>query len=56
MTADSEPKKKTYARPELKRIRLVPEEAILAGCKINRGTGPHGRNCRQTGPCVQQGT
>jgi len=26
-------KKKTYSSPEIKKIDLTPEEAVLAGCK-----------------------
>jgi len=25
--------KKTYARPQIKQVNLVPEEAVLLGCK-----------------------
>jgi hypothetical protein len=30
-------KKRTYHRPEMERVRLVPEEAVLGGCKYTSG-------------------
>ncbi len=51
-------KKKKYTKPAVKKIRLVPEEAVLAGCKTKPGLsraagawghcnkgGPHGTRC-----------
>jgi hypothetical protein len=31
-------KRKPYQKPEIKQVDLVPEEAVLAGCKTNDGT------------------
>lgn len=34
-------RKKNYSKPEAKRVPLVPEEAVLGGCKVSsNGTGP----------------
>jgi len=43
--------KKSYQRPEIKRVNLVPEEAVLTGCKTAAGTAKSAsRKCRST--CV----
>jgi len=34
--------RRRYERPELKRVRLVPDEAVLASCKTNSIPGPSG--------------
>lgn len=56
MTKGARPNKRLYLRPEISKNRLAPAEAILAGCKINLGSRPGGRNCKQRGPCVRQGS
>jgi hypothetical protein len=56
MTTNSKRGKKPYTKPEVKQIRLVAEEAILGGCKINQASGPSGNNCRQRGGCPTQGS
>jgi len=35
-------KRKPYQKPEIKQVDLVPEEAVLTGCKTQTGinTGP----------------
>ena len=35
-------RRRSYAPPELQRIRLVPDEAVLASCKNNATAGPAG--------------
>ena len=49
--------KKAYDKPEVRRIRLAPEEAVLNGCKNLGITAPTGKHCR-TGQnwCVAAGT
>ena len=39
------PKKKPYTKPEVKRVQLKPEEAVLGGCKVNGQFGPAANNC-----------
>lgn len=36
----NEMSKKPYVKPELERVLLVPEEAVLAGCKTALHLGP----------------
>lgn len=47
-------RKTPYVKPEVKKVPLTPEEAVLAGCKVQGTTGPGGQNCRQGGACVDQ--
>jgi len=35
--------KKHYRKPELKQVKLIPEEAILGTCKNDLGSGPNQR-------------
>ncbi|MEJ2683498.1 MAG: hypothetical protein P8Z71_03765 [Candidatus Sulfobium sp.] len=37
--------KKKWIRPECTRIKLVPEEAVLTGCKTHLSAGPGGGIC-----------
>lgn len=41
--------RRTYAAPELHRVRLVPDEAVLASCKNNATAGPAGPVKKCTG-------
>ena len=41
--------KKSYKKPEMKMVKLTPEEAVLAGCKNAAGTGRSGRRCTKSG-------
>lgn len=41
-------KRKPYVKPEMERIQLVPEEAVLGGCKSISGAEGIG----QTGNCM----
>ena len=46
--------KKPYKKPEVKQVRLKPEEAVLGGCKVATFTGPNigpGTFCNLPGPC-----
>ena len=46
-----EKEKKTYVKPEIKKIRLDPKTAVLAVCKTSSIGGPSGVGC---GPPVSQ--
>jgi len=35
-------RRRTYEPPLLRRVRLVPDEAVLASCKNNATAGPAG--------------
>ena len=41
--------KKKWSKPECKRVKLVPEEAVLTGCKVKLGTGPSQNGCNAPG-------
>ena len=46
--------RKPYLKPEVKQVRLKPEEAVLGGCKVATITGPNigpGTFCNLPGPC-----
>jgi hypothetical protein len=49
------PKKRQYEKPELRRIGLVADEVLAAGCKIGTQSGPRGANCRGI-PCSRPGS
>jgi hypothetical protein len=38
-------KKKKYEKPEVKRVALDVQVAVLGACKVNGSTGPRGSNC-----------
>ena len=43
------PKKKKWVKPECVRVKLVPEEAILLGCKDVNGFANGAPGCNSTG-------
>jgi hypothetical protein len=47
--------KKPYTKPRVKRVILVPEEAVLGGCKTASVSGPATANCGTT-ICFSTGT
>ncbi len=51
-----EPKtKKPYEPPQLTKVSLRPEEAVLGACKIPGSSGPVGSSCNAT-QCKTQGS
>jgi len=44
-------RKKHYVKPEIKRVMLRPEEAVLASCKTNKVAGPGQSKCSTPSPC-----
>lgn len=44
---DNKTKRKTYKNPQLEQVKLVAEEAVLAGCKTV--VGPHSN--KNNGSC-----
>lgn len=52
---DAQQPKKTYAKPELRRILLRPEEAVLGACKSSGSAGPGMGSCMVT-MCSTQGS
>jgi hypothetical protein len=45
--------KKPYQKPEVRRVPLRPEEAVLGGCKTASGGAGSGNTCT-VGLCVTQ--
>ena len=43
--------KKQYQKPEIRKIKLAPEECCITGCKTTAGTSKSGNNCHKTGAC-----
>jgi hypothetical protein len=41
-------KKKKYEAPQLTKVSLRPEEAVLGACKISGSGGPIGSSCSAT--------
>ena len=41
--------RRPYEAPELRRVRLVPDEAVLASCKNTSTAGPLGGSQKCTG-------
>lgn len=48
--------KKPYRRPQISRVRLVPEEATLQNCKEAGGATGLGANKCLTGGCKSPGS
>ncbi|MDX2437168.1 MAG: hypothetical protein QNL88_08985 [Acidobacteriota bacterium] len=55
MNKPKEPKKRPYEKPQLRRIGLVADEVLAAGCKLGNQAGPRGANCRGI-PCSKPGS
>jgi hypothetical protein len=49
-------RKKPYSKPEVTRVMLRPEEAVLGSCKNNRTSGPGQPTCRAPSACSSQGS
>lgn len=47
--------KRPYEKPVLRRIGLVADEVLAAGCKLGGQSGPRGANCRGV-PCSRPGS
>jgi hypothetical protein len=43
--------KKAYVKPEVKRVMLRPEEAVLASCKTSKVSGPGQGKCSVPSAC-----
>jgi len=49
--------RKTYQKPEMVRVALRPDEAVLGHCKSGSASGPGGGgSCTQVGTCFSQGS
>jgi hypothetical protein len=47
----SDTEKKPYTKPEMTRVTLRPEEAVLGACKNNRVSGAGQPTCRFPSAC-----
>ena len=45
----SERQKKPYTKPQVRKVTLTPEEAVLGFCKATGKTGPVSSNCQPSG-------
>ena len=41
--------RRSYQKPRIKEVKLVPQEAVLATCKVNSGDAGPTSTCRNTG-------
>jgi hypothetical protein len=49
--------KRAYKKPEMVRVSLRPDEAVLGNCKSGSAAGPGGAStCTPVGPCFSQGS
>lgn len=49
--------KKVYQKPEMARVKLLPEEAVLGNCKETGSSGPPGvANCNLPLACAVDGS
>lgn len=48
----SKQSRKPYKRPQVSKVRLIPEEAVLSGCKTGGTTGKPQAPGRCAGACV----
>ena len=52
----SKKSRKTYKKPQINQVKLVIEEAVLAGCKVQAGNpGKETKHCNVT-TCVTPGS
>jgi hypothetical protein len=48
--------KKPYKKPEVKKVQLKPEEAVLGACKSSGNVGPAALNCTTGSACSSLGS
>jgi hypothetical protein len=48
--------KAVYQPPQVVRVSLRPEEAVLGHCKVSGSAGPASASCRTLGPCRSHGS
>lgn len=50
-------KKKSYSKPQIEKVQLVPEEAVLTGCKMAApGSGKNSGKCNNNWVCSVAGS
>jgi len=45
--------RRKYQKPELRRVKLAPAEAVLSGCKITMNASSANKRCAESG-CVNR--
>jgi hypothetical protein len=50
-TNDKPRHKKPYVKPQVRRVMLRPEEAVLASCKTAKVSGPGQKRCNTPSAC-----
>jgi hypothetical protein len=48
--------KKPYVKPEIKKVELRPEEAVLGNCKTGVSAGPGSGTCNTPSACSAIGS
>ena len=48
---ESGEQKKSYVKPEVSKVQLTPQEAVLGGCKTITGSGPLHALCTDIPQC-----
>jgi hypothetical protein len=51
-----QPEKPTYQPPQVIRVSLRPEEAVLGHCKVTGSAGPISGSCKSVVFCRSQGS
>lgn len=45
--------KRKYQKPEVKKVKLAPKEAVLTACKVTMDWSASGNKCRESG-CINK--
>jgi hypothetical protein len=48
--------RRRYAKPEVRKVHLRPEEAVLGNCKNSASAGPGNPTCTTSGNCFTVGS
>lgn len=43
--------RKPYCKPRVEQVRLIPEQAVLAGCSVSGASSQIGGDCQSPGNC-----
>ena len=54
--SDASRPRKPYTKPEVTKVSLRPEEAVLGACKAGRVSGPGQPRCGVPAPCSSLGS
>lgn len=47
-------KKKSYERPQIKKVELTPDEAVLSFCKADTGANRRAGRCTAEATCLNK--